>query len=582
MKLSKIPKAIFEVPRGFTLLEVLVALLIASIVIMMMGLVSKSTFDVLRTGETRAQLSRSAVMAIDYLARDIETATAIPLMNDRDLNGVPDDDTDAGYDESATWVIGYKSGSQYFVPANFFMSEAWSDHLKTLHASEFRVSPGGSLISEELSPPKNIRIQGLRIANYSSYFRLAIPVSQERGQPYYLSSYPINNTFLNFYPETVTVGFREETAVLTQDLTVAYRSYTQSGGENPGVNPLPGGLYLYRFYNQPIGTNITRIRFEYFHEVPIYKADAQGNVAYKNLVTGEITFQQAPARSTGQTRPVVSNSVPIIDHYELRPVDVVYNQGPDPYGLPGTGYSIQDQYTEGFLEGAIKGNPAYQGVPWGDPANYSSWNIGFYWNYPLNDPDNPPLDHYALTTDGEFRAIRYDTQFLTGSDNSSPTGEDAGNADGIPDGDGVPDDPVPGYWLPYLRAVRITVVATPTSVINQRLNASGKERGGRVVYYNIDSPVPYADISRTIPLTSARDLYIGEGKDIVVTRVVPLRKTFKLELAVDPADPRLSGLRRADFNYFEGVEFSAFDPLDPDSQIRPLTPIEKLLVKERR
>ncbi len=569
---------------GFTLLEVLVVLLIASIVLLIMGILAKSTFDVLRAGESRSQLTRSATVAIEYLARDIESATAIPLMNDRDLNGIPDDDVNAGYDMDATWVIGYRSGSNYYLPVNFYFSEAWADHLKTLHSSLYRVSLDGGVISEEISPPKNIKIQTGRVAYYTSYFRLAIPTSAEKGQPYYLSTYPFNNTFLNWYPETVTVGYREETAVLTQDISIAYRAYTQTGSPNPGAKLPPGGLSFHTFYNQPIGTNITRIRFEYFHEVPVYKADAQGNVAYKNLETGEVFFEDAPSWDTGSIKQVVSNSVPIIDHYELRQVDVVdnYADDGDSVGSGSTFYDIQDQYTQGFFEGAIRRNPIYQGIAWGDADEYKNWNIGFYWHIPLSDPDNAPPDFYAYTTDGDFRAIRYDVAYLIGTDNSAPTGVDFGNADGIPDGDGIPDDPVPGFWLPYLRAVRITIVATPTSVIKKRLNLSGKERGGRVVYYNIDSPVPYADMNRTIPLTTAKDLYVGEGKDIVISRMVYLKKTFKLRPAIDPADARLNGVRRADWNFFRGSEFAYIDPLDPDKTVGPMTPYEKYLEKELR
>ncbi len=560
--------------NGFTLLEMLVVLVIASIVILVMAVLSKATFDVLRAGESRAQLSRAATLAIEYLARDIETATAIPLMTDRDLNGVPDDDTNAGYDEDADWIIGFEVGDEYFIPSGFFLSEAWADHLKTLHASYYRVGFSGGVISEELAPPKNIRVQGLRLANYTSYFRLAIPVSEERKQPYYLSTYPINNTFLNWYPETVAVGFREETAVLTQDLALGYRPYTANAPESDALKPTPGNLNYFFYYNQPVGTNITNLRFEYFHEVPVYTADAQGRVAYRDLENGDVSFEDAPTWASGNTKEVVSRSVPIIDHFELRQVDVVDNSR--------TSYNIQHQYTQNFFNGAIMSDPAYQGFPWGNEADYSGWSIGYYWDEPPRNPDNPPVDHYAWTTDGQFRAVRYDTAYLTGRDNSSPTGWDAGNADGIPDGDGLPDDPVPGYWLPYLRAVRVTVVATPTSIIQKRLNLSGTERGGRTVYYNIDSPIPYADSGRTVPLTTAKDLYVGEGKDVVVTRMVYLNKTFKVEVVTDPADPRLRGARRADVNFFRGVDYAYIDPLNPDATITPITPPQKFLVKDLR
>lgn len=563
---------------AFTLLEMMVVLLIASIIVLVLGVIAKSTFDVLRAGESRSQLTNGGTIALDYLAQDIESATTIPLMNDRDLNGVPDDDEVAGYGIDARWVVGYESSNIHYVPANFFMSEAFSDHLKTLHSSVYRTSGSSGVVSEELSPPKNIRIQGQRLANYSSYFRLAVPTSLNSGQPYYLSTYRVNNTYLNYYPELVTVGFRQESHVLTQDLSMAYRAYETPGGTaNVGTNPTPGYNY-YNFYNQPIGTNVTRIRFEYFHEVPVYKVNDGGQVAYRDLSDGSITWHDAPTFDTGNTAGVVANSVPIIDHYELRHIDVAANS-PD-IGGGDTYYNMQDQYTDAFLSDALIGNSNYQNQPWGDDAAYSAWNIGMYWNDPTTDPDNPPVDHYAWTTDGEFRAVRYDTAYFIGYDNSDPTGWDAGNADGIPDGDGIPDDPVPAFWLPYLRAIRITVVATPTSTINQRRNLSGKVRGGRVVYYNPDSPIPYQDPARTVPLTSARDFYVGEGKDIILTRMAYPHKMFKLELAIDPGDTRLGVTRRADWNFFIGTSAGYTDPLDPDSLIRPLTPYGKYYEKE--
>jgi len=563
---------------AFTLLEMMVVLLIASIIVLALGVIAKSTFDVLRASESRSQLTNGATIAVEYIARDIETATGIPLMNDRDMNGVPDDDEVDGYGINARWVVGYESGSRHYVPTNFLMTEAFSDHLKTLHSSVYRIAGSSGVVSEELSPPKNIRIQGQRLANYSSYFRLAVPTSLDSGQPYYLSLYRNNNTYLNYYPELVTVGFRQESYVLTQDLSMAYRSYETPGGTaNVGTNPTPGYTY-YNFYNQPIGTNITRIRFEYFHEVPVYKVNDAGQAAYRNLSSGSITWHDAPTFDSGGTADVVANSMPIIDHFELRHIDVAANS-PD-IGGGDTYYNMQDQYTDAFLSDALNGNANYQDQPWGDETAYSAWNIGMYWNDPATDPDNPPPDHYAWTTDGEFRAVRYDTAYFIGYDNSDPTGWDAGNADGIPDGDGIPDDPVPAYWLPYLRAIRITVVATPTSVINKRRNLSGKVRGGRTVYYNPDSPVPFQDALRTVPLTSARDFYVGEGKDIIVTRMVYPRKTFKLQLAIDPGDTRLGETRRADWNFFMGTSASFADPLDPDSLIRPLTPYGKYREKE--
>jgi len=537
-------------------MEMMVVLLIASIVLLILGVLAKATFDVMKTGESRSQLNNSAKLALDYIARDIETATSIPPMNDRNLNGVIDDDVD-DHDINATWILGEEVSGGIVIPTNYAMSEAFSDHLKLTHASEYRVSLDRAIVSEILSPPKNLKIQGMRVANYDSYYRLVVPTTTDF--PYYLSTYPYNRVAIAYYPQSVAIGFRDETAVLTQDLTLRYRAYETGGDPNPGVEPVPG-YYVYRYLNQPVGTNITRVRFEYFMEVPVYKANSDGDVAYRNLNTGELSFQDAPTAADGGTRSAIRNCIPVIDHYELRPIDVYENAE--------TVYPMTDQY---LPAGSI-----------GDPGAYDSWGFDFFWNEPQANPDNPPPDHYAFTTDGEFRAVRYDTAYFTGTDNSEPTGWDAGNADGIPDGDGIPDDPLATYWLPYLRAIRVSVVATPTEVIKQRRNLSGTVRNGVMVYYNLDSPIPYRDIQRTLPMVSARDLYVGDGRDVVMSKMVYPQKMLRLDLIVHPGDSRLMGMRRADWNYFRGIDYSATDPLDPDSRIRPISPVGKYYEKARR
>jgi len=536
---------------GFTLLEMLVVLLISSIVLLIMGVLAKSTFDIMRTGESRSQLNSSAQLALDYLARDIEVATCIPPMNDRNLTGIPDDDV-REHDQAARWILGYEVGSDFYMPTNYAMSEAFSDHVKLSHSSQYRIGFDASIISETLSPPKDLKIQGMRVVNFDSYYKVVIPTVDA---PYYMSTISFNRTYLpaDRYPQSVALGFRDETAVLTQDLDIRYRPYESPGETNVGVgyerSAAELGDYVYRF-----------LRLEYFMEVPVYKVNAAGDVAYRNLVTGEVSLESAPTVDSGGTRSVVSDSIPMIDHYELRHIDVCDNSV--------TVHRMTDQY---LLPGDI-----------GDASAYGSWNIDFFWNDPASDPDNPPRDHYAWTTDGEFRAVRYDTEYLTGRDNSSPTGWDAGNADGIPDGDGIPDDPVPTYWLPYIRAIRATVVATPKKIIDERRNMSGTTRNGITVYYNLDSPVPYQDAQRTFPMYSARDLYIGDGKDIVMTKMIYPQKMFRLDLIVDPTDARLMGMRRADWNYFRGIDYTAIDPIDPDDRIRPITPGGKFYEKENR
>jgi prepilin-type N-terminal cleavage/methylation domain-containing protein len=541
---------------GFTLVEMLMVLLISSIVLLILGVIAKATFDVLRVGESRSQLNGSAQLTLDYIARDVESATSIPAMYDRNLTGVPDDDVDE-HDQAARWILGYEVGTSFIIPTNYAMSEAFSDHLELMHSSEYRVGAYDDIISQTLSPPKSMLIQGMRVANWTSYYRLAIPTVDA---PYYLSTIlPWNRTPLNNYPQSVAMGYRDETAVATQDVTLYYRAFENQGNFNPGVQPPPGDYYIHRYLNKPIGTNITRIRFEYFMEVPVYKVDGTGDAAYRNLVTRAITYEDAPTQTSGGTADVVDDCVPIVDHYELRHIDVCDNSK--------TVYTMQDQYLNGGI---------------GDAAAYGNWNIDFFWNEPARDPDNPPRDDYAFTTDGEFRAVRWDTAMHWGADNSSPTGWDAGNADGIPDGDGLPDDPVATYWLPFLRAIRVTAVATPTKIIEERQNRSGTTRNGTMVYYNLDSPVPYRDDLRTQPMVSARDLYVGDGKDIVMSRMVYPGKMYQLELIADAHDSRLRGMRRADWNFFRGMDYSIFDPLSPDDRIKPFTPWGKYFEKENR
>jgi hypothetical protein len=41
-------------------------------------------------------------------------------------------------------------------------------------------------------------------------------------------------------------------------------------------------------------------------------------------------------------------------------------------------------------------------------------------------------------------------------------------------------------------------------------------------------------------------------------------------------------MRRADWNYFRGIDYTAIDPIDPDDRIRPITPGGKFYEKENR
>jgi prepilin-type N-terminal cleavage/methylation domain-containing protein len=69
---------------GFTLIEILVVVLIGSIVMVVLISVLGSSFEILRTGETRAQLNSNARIALEYICDDIVSASGIPLSFDRD------------------------------------------------------------------------------------------------------------------------------------------------------------------------------------------------------------------------------------------------------------------------------------------------------------------------------------------------------------------------------------------------------------------------------------------------------------------------------------------------------------------
>jgi hypothetical protein len=179
--------------------------------------------------------------------------------------------------------------------------------------------------------------------------------------------------------------------------------------------------------------------------------------------------------------------------------------------------------------------------------------------------------------------IRADMGMLHGQTyldySEDPTGiGDFGDADGIPDGDGVPDDPVPGWWLPYVRAVRVTIVATPQQVIAERRVKSGKAgKGGTRVYYRLDSPVPYFDPDRLIPLYNQRQDYIGAGRDVVLTKTVPVDFAYRSDVVTDPRSALIDqySLRRAEINYALGGSKMFRDPLTPEDMIRAVTPSGK-------
>ena len=548
--------------EGFTLLELLIVLLITSIVSVVLGTVIASSFQIIRTGETRAQLQGNARVALDFMANDISSMTGIPSMVDRDYNGVQDDQPTAvgGFGSSAYYLVGQEISGVLTIPTNIFLSEAFSDHIMTAHAYDMPLSSSGKIADLGAVESTPVFFQGQRVAQLRSLFRLAVPADREH--PYYLAgnngSEGVNNNLVFGYPSTVIVAGRSETAVLADDRFYKFRGYSdQTTVQNPGVpqsQALPSatdyqneGARFQVFPDYPVASNITRIKFEYFHKVPVYQVDATGGVVYLD---------------TNGDGHVDS---PIIAYWKLVPVDVVDNS------------QIRVNYSDQYRRNVIN-LPGGGTIPVGNVGAYNTWNMDAW--YTANDPPGrpkEPKDFDAYTTDGKFQNVYYDTLDILGVSNDDPgnDGSPDGNADGMPDGDGIPDDPVPAFWIPYIKAIRITVVATSTSVIEERLNKSGKPaKNGSVVYYNIDSPVPYADQSRTLPLVNMRDAYIGEGRDVIMSKIVYPKLMYATDAITDPRDSRLTSgagyMRRADVNYYRGFLAAITDAVSPDRRGVPV------------
>jgi prepilin-type N-terminal cleavage/methylation domain-containing protein len=593
---------------GFTLVEVLVVLVIAAIILVVLGSVLGSSFEILRTGESRAQLNNNVRAALEYLSDDISTATMIPLSFDRDLNGVADeyDYTNWGSDEHARWRMAFQTTDGLALMTNYWISEAWSDRIQTVHDRSM-VTEGQEITSRSFSMPKAIRNGADQVADYRSFFRLAIPANAE--MPYYLAQEvdlngdgipdARNTGFsggqITGYPELVPVGPRKETAVLLQDLYYRYRDESM----------------VRRVRQMPISSNITRVKYEYLHEVPVYLSRVDGGeleIAYQifhpgDADNGSVIWAPANWEQTTDT----SYGVPLIDHWELRVIDVAYdkNTGTSPFWVDPindldyavTNWRLQDQYPEGYNDGKRNGTHVTPSTGIG----LDNWNCSCFYADPDDDGNvyDAPIDRMAFVTnglsdgargmsgsgtaiEGGLGALRPDMQALHGNAyylaTSNPVGQgyDFGDADGIPDGDGIPDDPVPGWWLPYLRAVRITVVGTPGQTIEARRNASGKNGStGVPLYYRLDSPVPYADANRTQPLYNQAQDFVGQGKDLVVTKTVPVDYVYRRDLLTDPQSADLSILRRVDWNLLLAQEAVFPDPVNPDEPIRARDPYSK-------
>lgn len=604
-----------SIAAGFTLVEVLVVVLIASIVLIVLASVLGSSFEVLRTGETRAQLNSNARVALEYVCDDIETATGIPIAFDRDLNGFVDEDPVYGYDEQAYWRVADwdSTDNEWAINTSYWFSEAWGDRIMLTHDSTVAVA-GQNVTNRSFSIPKVLRTRpDMRVVEYNSLFRLAIPASND--MPYYLASEwdrdgdgvidisDLRNTGtanpaaqldgmgeIQGYPELVPVGPYKETAALIQDLF----GYTREPGPVTRIRQIP------------IASNITRIKFEYLHYVPVYHSRLSGldvEIACQDLTDGSIDY--VPAND--ELSSAMGNKVPLISRWELRPVDVAFNRDFDDSGGSGPGagntglhyggihWQLQDQYPEGLdirkLDGSHVTPNTISGLGDGVPAG---WGMSIFYTKD-EDGENAPIDRLAYVTtsvsggqpvDGGIAEMRPDMQTIKGdayySYSISPTDRgDLGDADGIPDGDGIPDDPVPGWWLPYLRAVRVTIVATPRNIIEERRARSGQEgKSGMIVYYRLDSPVPYSDPNRLAPQMNLTQDYIGAGRDVVVTKTVPVDFVYRLDLVTDPFSAQSLSLRRVEYNYFRGIGTMTRDPINPDEQIRARTPIDKAIERE--
>ncbi len=588
------------------MVEILVVVLIASIVMAVLVSVLGTSFEILRAGETKAQMMSEGRAALDYLCKDIETGSYIPLSKDRDLNGWRDEvpDTTLGYNEDAIWRVAWRdTNNTAIVAASYFLSEAWSDRMMVAHDSlQYGASSG--LLSPNFSNAKELISGGSKdYAAYTSFFRLALPVApldpaagNPADMPYYLlppdrvfgGSIPAGRIY--GYPDVVSAGPHKETCTLMQDMFLYY-----SNNE------------MRRSGRIPIASNITRIKFEYLHEVPVYTSRVvSGNVeiAFQNLADGTVNWRPEFWAQTD----VNDDEMPLIANWEMRQVDVAYDRRVvDP--VTGsinepTGWLLADQYPEGLdvhkLDGSDSGADIGTGVGFGEAgptATGNGWNCSAFWNTTTSFvSDNAPIDRYAYVTNsvsggspvqGGLATLRPDMA-LHGSAYvdyaEDPTGiGDFGDADGIPDGDGLPDDPVPGWWLPFVRAVRVTVIATPRQMIQQRLDASGKVgKLGTVVFYRLDSPIPYADAERTQPLTNQRQDYLGAGKDLLLTKTVPVDFSDKLELVWDSRAQLIndSNLRRVDINVLNALLKLAQDPTGAGQAILARTPWEKLAERE--
>jgi len=92
--------------------------------------------------------------------------------------------------------------------------------------------------------------------------------------------------------------------------------------------------------------------------------------------------------------------------------------------------------------------------------------------------------------------------------------------------------------------------------------------------------VPFSDPNRLAPQYNLTQDFIGAGRDVVVTKSVPVDFVYRLELVTDPFSAEPSILRRVEYNYLRSVIEMRIDPVNPDEQIRARDQIAKAIERE--
>ena len=535
--------------RGFTLLEMLIVVAISAIVITVLATVIASSFRMLRTGETRAQLQGLARNTLDYVAENVSTANLIPRSEDRDYNFVNDAalESQGGFGIDARYVVGWVQNNQHWFPAGREISEAWSDRIVTRHQDTMSLGLFNQIRSVSQPSPNLIEFNNQRVSGVTSIFRLAIPAS---GNMIYYLSDNFNNGQYDFpdvnFPESYYARNRREDCVLFHSMRLELKPYAQTAATNPNPGVQGDPSVSFADFNVPVSSNITRLQFEYFHKVPYWLEDPNS--------AGEALMEDTNDSGTLDS--------PILAGWTLVPIDVADNS-----------FSSWD-YSHIYRDQSVSASDRVD--------DFNRWNVDVFYNRPTpEDPQNAPPDFKGWLSTGAFVDIQFDVRDILGFDNGNPLSRHPGlffgNADGIPDGDGVPDNPVPMWWMPYLEAIRITVIATPQSVIEERRRSSGQrlDSNGNPVYYNLDSPIPYANFSRTVALVNARDLYIGDGKDVVASRMVYPDLAYKLTPIIYPDDPRILQIRRADYNYFTAGSVTHPEGVPPIDEGGPISAVDR-------